>query len=70
MTTTATGAAIKRNQSYLTVGCPGIGGFPAVSPERVKVLRPGYAPDYFVVRFDDGGKVCMHASRLADRVPA
>lgn len=73
---TGTGAAIKRNRHYMTAGTPACGGFHGVSPERVKILRradgvTGIAGDpWFIVRYDDGGTVCMHASRIGDEVSA
>lgn len=69
-----TTAQIKRNRTYLTIGTPACGGFPGVSPERIKVLRRADVrtsipnDPWYVVRFDDGGKVCMHASRIGAEV--
>lgn len=64
----------KRNRYYWTKGTPACGGFPGVSPERIKILRrahgvTGIASDlWFIVRYDDGGRICMHASNIGAEV--
>ncbi len=55
-------------------GTPSLGGFPAVAPERATVCLwveringPRADPrmdGYHVVRFQDGGRLCVHESRF------
>lgn len=53
-----------------TFGTPAIGGFPAVVPERLTICRPRAenlplpGPGWHIVKFDSGGKLCMHESRF------
>ena len=63
---------IKCNRNYMTTGTPSFGGFWAVAPERIKVLRRDnhHQGEWYIVRFDDGGKLCMHESRIDAQVPA
>jgi len=53
-----------------TIGTPAIGGFPAVHPERLMICRPRKenlplpGPGWHIVKFEDGGKLCMYESRF------
>ena len=60
----------KCNRYYWTKGTPACGGFAGVAPERITVLRRADVrtsipnDPWFIVRLDDGGRTCMHASRI------
>ena len=48
---------------------PAIGGYPAVEPEQLVIVRPRKGqevpgPGWHIVRFADGGKLCMHESNF------
>jgi hypothetical protein len=49
-----------------TKGFPGGGGFMAVAPEPITICKPRKVslplpgPDWYIVQFADGGKLCMH----------
>jgi hypothetical protein len=50
-------------------GTPAIGGFPAVAPEQAIIARPRkenlpLPNGYHLVKFADGGKLCVHESRF------
>lgn len=51
-------------------GTPAMGGFPAVPPEQAVIVKPRRenlplpGPDWHIVKFADGGKLCVHASRF------
>jgi hypothetical protein len=50
-------------------GTPARGGFPAVEPERATIVRwtarSGPRLDgWHIVKFADGGKLCVHESRF------
>ena len=50
-------------------GTPAFPGFPGVAPEMARVARGrpenGEMPEgYHVVRFSDGGKLCVHESNF------
>lgn len=51
-------------------GTPAMGSFPAVSPERARIVKPRAeslplpGPGWHVVQFEDGGKLCAHESRF------
>lgn len=52
-----------------TLGFPAIGGYPAVEPEQLTIVKPRAGervpgPGWHIVRFSHGGKLCMHESRL------
>lgn len=53
-----------------THGFVGGHGFPTVAPETMTICRPRKAElplpgeDWHIVKFADGGKACMHASRF------
>lgn len=59
---------MKRGTRIETIGCPAMGNFPAVTPERATILRPYDKADarlagYYLVRFEsDGGRLGMHES--------
>lgn len=54
----------KRGETLHTVGFPAVGGMPAVKPEPVRVLRRADIPGYWIVKFEDGGKLAVHESCL------
>ncbi|UFX42080.1 hypothetical protein HAP47_0022735 [Bradyrhizobium sp. 41S5] len=50
-------------------GTPAIGGFPSVAPEVAKIARWTAAsgpiqPGWHIVKFADGGRLCVHESRF------
>ena len=56
-----------------THGMPAFPGFPGVSPERARIMKPRKGesvpthagPGWHLVQFDsDGGRLCMHESRF------
>lgn len=61
---------VKCRRFYVVQGTPIIGGLPAVPPEVVYVVCRSefHARGWFVVRFEDGSRLCMHASRFAREV--
>ena len=70
-----TSQSLKTGTRIETHGIPGMGGFPAVSPERATIARwtkaCGPVPNeirgnggWHIVRFADGGQLCVHESRF------
>lgn len=63
-------ATLKAGTLIETHGCPAMGGFPGVAPERLVICKPRKSElplrgsDWYIVRFADGGKLCMHTSRF------
>ena len=57
---------VEARRDYMTRGCPAMGGFPAVSGERVRVT--GWADvngeRWCRVRLRDGGRLLMHPNNL------
>ena len=54
-----------------TYGTPAFPGFPGVTPERLKIVRPRKGEGtpagltgWHIVQFQDGGRLCMHDSRF------
>ncbi len=46
-------------------GAPAFAGFPGVAPERAVICKPRKSetppgPDWHIVKFADGGKLCVH----------
>lgn len=60
---------LKAGTRIETHGCPAMGSFPGVAPERLVICKPRKSqlplePDWYIVKFADGGKLCMHTSRF------
>lgn len=51
-------------------GTPAFGGFPGVAPEQAKIAKPRAENlplpgiGWHIVKFADGGKLCIHESRF------
>ena len=51
-------------------GTPAFAGFPGVAAERATICRPRKSelplrgPDWHIVKFADGGKLCVHETRF------
>ena len=52
-------------------GMPAFGGFPGVVPEQATIARwtkisgpRATMPEWHIVKFSDGGKLCLHESRF------
>jgi hypothetical protein len=50
-------------------GTPAFDGFPGVAPEAALIVRPRkenlpLRDGYHLVKFNDGGKLCVHESRF------
>ncbi len=65
-----TSQTLKAGTRIETNGFPAIGSWPAVAPEQLVICKPRKSelplrgPDWYVVKFSDGGKLCMHTSRF------
>jgi hypothetical protein len=60
---------LKHGTRIETHGFPAFGGYPAVEPEQLTVVKPRAdeavpGPGWHIVRFANGGKLCMHESRF------
>jgi hypothetical protein len=61
---------MKPGTKIVLKGFPSMGGFPAVPPESATVARwnveiNGHRMDgWEIVKFRDGGKLCVHVSRF------
>lgn len=61
---------MKPGTKCMTNGFPAIGGFAPVAPEQITICKPLKSelplpgPGWHIVRYADGGKLCMHESRF------
>lgn len=58
---------VKARQWHMTVGSPAVGGYPAVTPEPVRVVGWETMADgsrWCRVRLTTGGRLMMHPDRL------